>query len=303
VASAEQPRFRTAWGDPDLGGVWNSGTLTPLERPAAMKDREFLTEEEAEAMRGTGVERVLEAVKGTAEGTLTGELTEVWLAPGSEVVRSRRTSLVVDPPNGRIPYTPEGMRRGLQRLLLFAPNAPADGPEVRHMSERCLLTGLLYEPNPFYLNHHKIIQTPDHVVILTEIFSELRIIPIDGRAQLDPAIRRWNGSSRGYWEGDTLVVEATNFNGKNYYFGATADLHVTERFTRVDEHTIDYQATFTDPASFTQPWTLEHTLRAMEGPIYEFACHEGNYAMGGVLRGARLQEREAAEKAKDSGGE
>jgi hypothetical protein len=159
------------------------------------------------------------------------------------------------------------------------------------------MTGMLYQTNPFYLNYHEIIQTPDHVVIHSELMNETRIIPLDGRAQLDPSLKQWSGSSRGHWEGETLVVEATNFNGKSAAYGSTEDLRVVERFTRVDEETIDYQATFSDPASYKQPWTLENTLRAMEGPIYEYACAEANYGLRGILRGARVQEQEAAEAA------
>lgn len=292
-AAAEPPR--TEWGDPDLRGVWDSGTLTPLERPPSFGDRQYLTEEEAEALRGTGVEQVMTLVDGTVEGTVTGELNEVWLAPGQDVVRSLRTSLVVDPPNGQIPFTQAGRAKRTRDLFLRAPGAPADSAEVRHVSDRCLITGMFYQVNPFYLNHHAIAQTPEHVAIHTELMSEVRIIPLDGRRQLDPSVRMWSGSSRGHWEGDTLVIETANFNSQSTPFSATEEVRIVERLTRVDEHTIDYQATYTDPASYTQPWTLENTLRAMDGPIYEYGCAEGNYALGGILRGARLLEQEAEE--------
>ncbi len=294
---AEGPK-RTPWGAPDLNGVWDSGTLTPLERPSTMKDREYLTEEEAEAIRGTGLERVLNLASTTLEGKLTGELNEIWLGPPQDVVRTLRTSLVIDPPNGRVPFTDEGRKRHMWNQFIFiAPTAPTDGPEVRSNANRCLMTGALYAPNPVYLNHHAILQTEDHVVIRSELM-ETRIIPLGG-APGAVALPQRNGTSRGWWEGDTLVVETKNFNGKGDYYGATENLRVVERFTRVDAETIDHQITFEDPATFTQPWTMENTLRAMEPPIYEFACHEGNYGMGGILRGARLEEREAAEKKAD----
>ncbi|MEM9404755.1 MAG: hypothetical protein AAGA81_01840 [Acidobacteriota bacterium] len=286
---------RTPWGTASLNGVWDSGTLTPLERPLAMRDWEFLTEEEAEAIRGTGFERVMEIAGNTLEGKVTGELSEIWLGPPQDVVRTLRTSLVIDPPDGRIPFTAEGRQRHLWSLFTFiSPTAPTDGPEVRHNANRCLMTGALYMPNPLYLNHHQIVQTEDYVVIQSELM-ETRIVPLGGEP-VDPKVRQWNGISRGRWDGDTLVVETTNFSGQGVYFGATEGLRVVERFVRVDAETIDYQITFEDPSSFERPWTTENTLRAMEPPIYEFACHEGNYAMTNILRAARMEEREKAEK-------
>ncbi len=296
LSSAEPPK-RTSWGRPDFTGVWDSGTLTPLERPDSMKDREFLTEEEAEALRGTGVEQILKLVEGTIEGRVSGELSEIWLLPGEEVVRTRRTSLIIDPPNGKIPYTKEGRQRNAyQQFIFIAPTAPANDPEERHLAVRCLATGSMYAPNPLYLNHHEILQREEAVVLRSELMNEFRIAPLDGRPQDPPEIRRWNGSSRGHWEGETLVVETTNFTDKGYYFGSTGNLRTVERFTLVDADTIDYQVTLEDPASFTQPWTIENTLRRMDPPLYEFACHEGNSGMGGILRGARYVEREAARK-------
>ncbi len=300
-AAAAEPPLRTPWGDPDISGVWNNGTVTPLERLPSMGDRTHYTEEEAAALRGTGVEQILAFASGTAEGQLTGELNDVWLAPGQEVVRSLRNSLVIDPPDGKIPFTPAGRGRRMQGLLLRAPNAPADAPEVRHVMERCLMTGFMYEPNPFYLNHHEFIQTRDYVVLHSELLGDRRIVPLVDRAPLQPDFKTLGGSSKGYWDGETLVVETSGFDGRSVPFGATADLNITERFTRVDEDTLDYQATYTDPASYTQPWTLENTLRSMAGPIYEFACAEGNYGFGGILRGARVQEREKQAAGESSG--
>ena len=296
VAQTQTP-ILTEWGDPDLRGLWSSASLTPFERPLDMADKTHFTEAEAEAIRGTGMERTLEALSVIEEFKLSGELNEVFLEPGTEVVRSRSTSLVVDPPNGRVPATPEGARRRLQVLFKRAPNAPSDSHEDRHLGDRCLLTGTLFIPNPFYLNNHHIFQSHDHVAILSEYDSEVRIIPLDGRPPLNPNIRQWAGSSRGHFEGQSLVIETTNFNGRGYFQGATDGLRLVERFTRVDEQTVDYQLTASDPASYTQPWTLENTLRATEGPIYEYACHEGNQSLPNILRGARYMEKMEREKA------
>ena len=205
VAAAAEPPLHTEWGDPDLRGLWSSASLTPLERPAALGDKTHFTEEEAEALKGTGMEQTLGALSATDEYKVSGELSEIWLEPGSEVVRSRSTSLVVDPPTGKVPLTPEGARRRMQVLFKRAPNAPSDSHEDRHLGDRCLLTGTLFIPNPFYLNNHQIFQSRDHVAILSEYGSEVRIIPLDGRPSLDPSIRQWAGSSRGHWEGETLV--------------------------------------------------------------------------------------------------
>jgi hypothetical protein len=293
--AADSPA-RTEWGDPDLRGVWSNASVTPLERPVGLGDKSHLTEEEARVERGKGLENVLNLAKTIPEGELTGELNEIWLEPPTEVIDSRRTSLIVEPADGRIPYTKEGRLRQLRGLGRRFGGSTAASHEDLHLGDRCLLFGILHFPNPFYLNTHQIFQTPDHVAIVSEYGPQTRIIPLDGQSTLDEKITQWNGSSRGRWEGDTLVVETKNYSGRGFFQGATAGLSIVERFKRVDENTIDYALTVTDPASFTQPWTLEHNLRTTEGPLFEFACHEGNYGLVNVLSGARAAERAALER-------
>jgi hypothetical protein len=227
---------------------------------------------------------------------LSGELNGIWLETQTgKVGPGRHTSLIVDPPDGHIPYTPEGRARwyatpSLMGQIMGRPIA-ANGPEDRSPDERCLLTGGLYIPNPFYNNLHQIVQTQGCVAILTEMMHEMRIIPLDGRPRLNAPIRQWHGDSRGLWEGQTLVVETTNFNDKRRFQGSTSLLRFVERFTRLDADTITYQLTVTDPATFTRPWTLENGLHRAHGQLYEVACHEGNYGLAGILSGARAQEK------------
>ncbi|MCY3972176.1 MAG: hypothetical protein OXG74_19760 [Acidobacteria bacterium] len=288
---------RTEWGDPDLRGLWTNGTVTPLERPDELGDRTHLTEEEAEAMRGTGLQAILDRVANTDEAITTGELNEIFLEPGTEVVRSRRTSLVVDPPDGKIPYLPEGRRRRMADQLHFLSiGIEFDSHENLHVATRCLWHGDFYTPGNLYLQYHRIVQTPDHLAILSEGGAIPRVIPLDGREQLPESLRQWTGSSRGRWEGDTLVVETSNFSGRSPFFGATDGLRLVERFSRHDEDTIDYSVTVSDPRTYTRDWTLENTLRSTEGPMFEFACHEGNYGLPNILSGARHQEKLGREK-------
>ena len=240
---------RTEWGDPDLRGLWSNATVTPLERPAGLGDKTHLTEEEAGEERSKGLENILNLAKTIPEGELTGELNEVWLEPPTEVVDSRRTSLIVDPLDGKIPFTKEGRQRQMRGLGRRFGGATAESHEDLHLGDRCLLFGILHFPNPFYLNNHQIFQTPDYVAIVSEYGPQTRIIPLDGRSALDEKVTQWNGSSLGRWEGDTLVVETRNYSGRGFFQGATAELSIVERFKRVDESTIDYALTVTDAAS------------------------------------------------------
>ena len=296
VAGQAQSRFRTTWGDPDLQGIWSNATLTPLERPADMAEKPFLTEAEAADIDRTGLERTLKPV--APEVRLSGELNELWLELGT-VVRSRRTSLVVDPPDGKVPLTPEGKKRRDAALARAFNFVPVSSWEDRSLAERCLMTGGLLTPNPFYLNNHQIFQTREFVAIVSEVMRQVRIIPLDRRPPLGSAIKQWAGDSRGRWEGDSLVVETTNFTNKEGFQGGTDQLRLIEHFTRVDGKTIDYQLTASDPAAFTQPWTLVNTLRKTPGPIYDYSCHEGNYSMPTILAGARAQERARAEASQE----
>ena len=274
---------RTPWGHPDLQGAWTNTTTTPLERPADLEGREFLTQEEwAERNPGSGV-----------SSYDSGAYNDHWLEKGD---LSMRTSLVIDPPNGKLPpLTPTEE----QRVSARAEAADGGGPPASwhdfNAYDRCITRGLPGAMMPGFYNHnYHIVQTPDHVAILVEMVHEARIIPLDGRPRVS-GIRQWLGDSRGRWEGDTLVVETTNFAGKVTARGLTAfgggeRLTVVERFTRVDADTIDYQVTITDPDIWSAPWTASIPMSAMEGDLYEYACHEGNYAMTNMLAGARAED-------------
>ena len=273
----------TAWGHPDLQGLWTNQTPVPLERPEALADKPFFTEEEAAEFERTALERLV-----TQQGPTSGEASEVWLdTQHGKVGGSLRTSLVSDPPDGRIPFTPEGKQRRDSTSSKWT-----NGPEDRSLGERCITAEGLFLPNPFASNYHHILQTPDHVVVLSEVMHVVRIVPLNGRPHIDSGIGLWEGDSRGHWEEQTLVVETTNFNGDRRFVGSTDRVVMVERFTLVDADTIDYRLTVTDPATFERPWTLENPLRRDEGPMFEFACHEGNYSMTGILAGARAEEAE-----------
>ena len=279
----------TPWGDPDLQGVWTNQTPVPLERPQSMADKAFFTKQEAAAFEAQALSRVL--ALGADQIPLSGELNEIWLeTQHGRVTPDRRTSLVIDPPDGRIPYSPEGRARWQSVPSLDRPLG-ADAPEDRAESERCLTTGGLFIPNAFYNNYHQIVQTEGYVTIVTEMMHEVRVIPLDGRPHVGAGIRQWLGDSRGRWEGRTLVVETTNFNDKRLFRGSTRHLTLIERFTRLDDDTIDYRLTVDDPATFSRPWTIQNALRKSEGRVYEVACHEGNYGLAGILSGARAEER------------
>ena len=282
---------KTPWGDPDLQGTWTNQTPTPLERPDALKGKRFLTADEAAKFEETALPRLLNVV--ATEVPLSGELNEIWLETAKgRVPPSLSTSLVIDPPDGKVPYTPEGQKRwdAVPKIGMSA-NAGTDRPEDRTLAERCIMTDGLLVPNPFYNNYFQIVQAPGYVVIVTEMMHEARVIPLDGRPSLGAGIQAWSGDSRGRWEGKTLVVETTNFNDRRLFRGATSQLRLVERFTRRDADTIDYRLTVTDPATFTQPWVLENALRKGDGELYEVGCHEGNIGLRGILAGARAQEQ------------
>ena len=273
---------RTPDGQPDLRGLWTNSTTTPLERPAAMADRAVLTEEEVAALDAQAVGRNDRPPRPGDPGTYN----EFWWERGTQL---KQTSLVVDPPNGRIPaMTADGqVRAGWAR----GGNAWTN----RSLAERCITRGAPKRPGG-YNNNFLILQTPGYVVILQEMIHEVRIIPLDGRPHVDDDIRFWMGDARGRWDGDTLVVETTNFsdqivfNSFNCCAGAGANLRLEERFTRVGTDTIDHRYTVEDPATYAGPWTAAIPMTRLDGPIYEYACHEGNYGMENLLRGARVQE-------------
>jgi len=276
---------RTPWGDPDLQGTWNFATLTPLERPSGLAGKETLTAEEAaEFEKETLKERLATLSTGDRE----------WWDPGTKVMKARRTSLVVDPPDGRIPaITPEARKRAAARADARRGHGPADTWEDRSLSERCIWFGSAGPPmlpGP-YNNNVQLLQTRDHVAILNEMIHDLRIIPMDNRTRVGQSIHQWMGDSRGHWAGSTLVIDTTNFTEERNFRGSGEHMHLVERLTRVDADTIDYQFTVTDPTTWPRPWTAAFPLTKTHDPVYEFACHEGNYlSMSGTLSGARVQE-------------
>ena len=281
---------RTAWSDPDLQGRWTNTTTTPLERPADLAGREFLGEEERAARDEEG--DVAREQRGAAAGTGdTGSYNNFWVERG---VRIARTSLIIDPPDGRLPpFTPAEAERRPGREA-YRTREPT-GPEDRNLYERCISRGMPGAMMPGFYNHnYQIFQTPGYVVILVEMIHDARIIPLDGRPHADPRIRQWLGDSRGRWEGDTLVVETTNFapvNGRALtVFGAGETTRLVERFTRTDDRSMDYQFTVTDPTEYTTPWTTSIPMTSLEGLLYEYACHEGNYGLENILAGARALE-------------
>ena len=306
--AAGQAPPRTPWGDPDLQGIWTGSTLTPLERPRDLAGKEFLSEEEAAALEQRADQnRFVERVPQDGD---PGTYNQIWFDPGTRIVPDRRTALIVDPPEGRIPYTPEMRERDRLQGVYRASGARNSWVDV-DTGERCLTDGvpmfwLGYNPN------HQIVQTPEHVVILHEMFRDRRIIPLASRRP-HGSIRQWNGDLRGRWEGDTLVVESTHFVDKTDDRWAatwrmpTDTMHLVERFTRVDADTLEYEFTLTDPAKFTRPWSVRIPLTTnqaargvTQGPLYEYACHEGNYSIANVLSGARAADR-AAEAAASEG--
>jgi hypothetical protein len=273
---------RTPWGDPDLQGLWSNQTSTPLERPAALQGKETLSQEEAEAREEANrLNSELPPPPGDP-----GTYNSFWREPG---IALTRTSLIVDPPDGRVPpFTAEGKARVSERQAARKSREPAGPWENYSNWERCLTRGVI-KLNSFYSSSHQIFQAPGYVVIVQELIHESRIVPLDGRPALSPAIRQWMGESRGRWDGDTLVVETTNFNDRNPFRGSGDTLKLVERFTRVGPDAIDYQFTVDDPKIFTRPWTVSMPMMT-GGPIFEYACHEGNYSMRNMLSGQASQE-------------
>lgn len=293
VSKVTESPVVTPWGDPDLQGVWTHGTITPLERPDEYGDRELLTAEEVAALNHASDTRADQREGLTREQDVALAYNQFWWDRGISI---GRTSLITDPTNGRLPpRLPEAerlatsedaeRRQGIRRGRL-----PAPGPEDMDLGDRCLV----YRPVPItssgYNNNVQIAQSPGYVAILQEQIHEVRIIPLDGRPQLNPSVDQWLGVSRGHWEGDTLVVETTNFRGDAEYLGSSSHRHVEERLTRMTDGTIRYTFTVTDPTVWTRSWTGMVPWRKTEGPIYEYACHEGNLGLIGILTGSRAEE-------------
>ena len=306
-AAAQTAVPRTAWGQPDLQGIWDFRTITPLERPEELAEQEFLTEEEATNLEQEVVDQNARLLTRAAERTATGGNVDrrsdgtpgfynnFWLDRGTTTVSTGRTSLIVDPPNGRLPaLTASGQQRADARREYLSEH-PADSWLDRSTSDRCLLgfnAGPPIIPGGYNQNL-QLFQTPDHVVLITEMVHTVRVVPLDGRAPLRESIRQWSGDSRSHWEGDTLVVETFNFNDERRWRGSTKNMKLIERFTRVDADTLEYEYTVTDPETWTNSWTVSIPMRRTDAPMYEYACHEGNYAMPNILAGHRAEEKAA----------
>jgi hypothetical protein len=282
---------RTPDGHPDLQGIWTNATITPLERPKELGAKEFYTQNEMAEYRKRALVPLPTAERGGTEAHY--EFTQFGLDRSqAQIAFSLRTSMIVGP-EGRVPpLTPEAQQRNAERAA-GAKGHEFDGPESRGIQERCLVWGVEGPPMlpPGYNSYLQIVQTPAYVAILQEMIHDVRIIPLDGRPHAPQTVRRWLGDSRGRWDGDTLVVDTTNFTDKTNFRGSRENLHVVERFTRVDADTIRYEFTVDDPGTWTRPWSAELPLVKDKGPIYEYACHEANYGMANNLKGARAKEK------------
>ena len=283
---------RTPDNQPDLQGIWTNATVTPLERPVDLAGKVFFTPAEAAAY----VKQVRERNNGdrrdaNSDADLAVGYNDFWWDRGTRVVSTLRTSIIVDPADGRIPpLTQDAQKRAAARAEARRLH-PADGPEDMSLADRCIA-----RPGPpmvpaGYNNNHRIVQTAEYVAILSEMMHDVRIIPLTPRAHLPNNVRQWFGDSTGRWEGDTLVVETANFTDKTNFRGAGENMRLTERFTRIDPDTLLYQFTVNDPQSFQRPWSAELPFKKSEGPIFEYACHEGNYSMVNSLNAARAQEK------------
>ena len=307
---------RTADGKPDLQGVWANNSVTPMTRPTQWKDKDRITDAEllelkalvakftdqgGDAIFQSVVQMALDAKeKGKFDQTsydpTTGNYNQFWMA---ERDWDNRTSLIIDPPNGQYPpFTPEGMKRAAELANQTAPSesgpaGKADGPEDRPFNERCITYGA---PLAFagYNAYQQIIQSPETVVILQEMIHDARVVPMSAAPHLPKRVKQWHGDSRGRWEGDTLVVETTNFSIGNPFLGTSPDLKLTERYTRVSKDFINWELTVDDPATWTKPWTFMIRLKRSDDQLYEYACHEGNHSMVGMLAGARAKEAKEA---------
>jgi hypothetical protein len=299
---------RTPWGEPDLQGTFSNRTITPFERPANVDGREYFTPEEVAAMEKAATER--SGDEGRSRGTradVERAYNDFWWDRGTKVT-TLRTSLVIDPPDGRVPaQTEEARRRAAEeakRPAFRGAGASGRGSDTwldRSLFERCITRGLPGAMSPTaYNNNYRITQSPGYVAIEIEMLGGTRVIPTDGRTHLNSSMRQWLGHSVGRWEGDTLVVETNNFTDKVLYRGAAENLQLVERIRRIGPDEIEYRVTVTDPTTFTRPWTVSIPFVNTGEPMFEYACHEGNYGMEGILSGAREEERKAAEANKSS---
>ena len=295
---------RTAWGDPDLNGVWDFRTLTPFERPEDLADQEFFTEEEAAAYEANRLAE-FEVRDDQEPADIVGNYNQFWFDPGDQVSATNQTSLVIDPPSGRVPALVSAAQAKVDALREHRegidPHAPTYGGFVDDLgggmfAVRCILgfnSGPPMTPGGYNQNV-QLFQTPDHVVLLNEMVHSSRVIPLDGRDHISDNVRQWMGDSRGHWEGNTLVVETTNFLRETSFRNGvtTSELKLVEKFTRTDAGTLMYDVTVEDPNTWSRPWSYRIPMRANDMPVFEYACHEGNYGLENILAGAR--EKEAA---------
>ena len=294
---------RVADGQPDLEGFWTNPTITPFERPVELGAKAYLTADEAAKLEAQAAANRVDRAPQAGD---VGSYNQAWFDSGTRVVGTRATSLVVEPANGRVPVRPEA-----EAIRTYNLEHLTDGPEFGTPWDRCVTRGIPAGMFPAgYNNAYRIVQIPGYVVILYEMIHETRMIPLDGRPHLPSDIRQWNGDPRGHWEGKTLVVDTTNYNSKGSIASSAAtgrikgipqseELHVVERFTRVDRDTIQYEVTISDPKNYTAPWKVSIPLSRDENyTIYEYACHEGNHAMEDILNGGRAAEAKASKAAR-----
>lgn len=286
---------RTPDGRPDLQGIWNNATLTPMERPAQYAGKATLNENEAvefekEQLRDVNADRR----DGSTLTDVNRAYNEFWRDRG-KITPDRRTSLIVDPPDGRVPpLTPEAQKLADARAAQVRGHE-FDGPENRSLAERCIAVSNAGPPiiPANYNANYQIVQAPGYVALLSEQIHDVRIIPTDGRPHVAQDVRQLLGDSRGHWEGNTLVVETTNFTDRTGFRGASEHMRLTEKFTRTGASTMLYEFTVNDPETFTRPWTARIPMTAAKGPLFEYACHEGNYGLAGSLAGARAEDAAA----------
>ena len=293
--SQEWTQTRTAWGDPDIQGIWNNVTATRLERPADLSERNILTDEEAAEYSQSIADRRAEA----EARPHTGYAASIWFE-SSDSLSGNRTSLLIDPPTGQLPPLTSLAKKVAEAEAEARRMSPADTWWDRGPYERCISRGLPGAMLPGFYNHnYQILQTPNYVVILVEMIHDARIIPLDGRSRIDTGIKQWLGDSRGHWEGNTLVVETTNLRHVDRltvaFFGTSEQGRVIERFTKLDSGFMDYHVTVDDPVTFTDTWTASIPMTLVDGPLYEYACHEGNYGLPNILAGHRREEAQMAQ--------
>ena len=294
---------QTVWGDPDLQGVWNFATLIPFQRPDDAEGRAILSDEETATLRQQRLEQQdADRRDGGVARDVERAYNNFWWDYGDEI-RGNRSSLVVDPGNGKLPPMTAAAQANMRERRAQAYNGPTRSWLDRSLWERCILgfnSGPPMVPSA-YNNNFQLFQTAEHVVILNEMVHAARVVPLDGRAALSDNIRQWQGSSRGRWEGNTLVVETRNFRDEArtpYFRDSGEGTRLIERFTRVDPETLLYSFTIVDPTTYERYWTAEIPMKTGDGPMFEYACHEGNYGMFNLLAGARAEE--AAEPTKES---